>query len=194
MQEHAYASVCKGARGSTCLVKGPRPSYAEFPTLYPPSHHTRTCWNSTPGLVDELKAKDKALAELRSALAAAKANELFTKSVACPAGGLLLVERLDGVDGKAMQDAAEGLQKRLGDAAAVVLGGSPEEGKVSLVAAFGPAAVARGQQAGKVIGAVAKLCGGGGGGRPNLAQAGGKDASKIDEALEAARAQLADAL
>lgn len=51
-----------------------------------------------------------------------------------------------------------------------------------------------GLQAGKFIGGVARLCGGGGGGRPNLAQAGGKDASKLDEALEAAEQQLSESL
>ncbi|NJN87572.1 MAG: hypothetical protein HC881_16255, partial [Leptolyngbyaceae cyanobacterium SL_7_1] len=49
-------------------------------------------------------------------------------------------------------------------------------------------------QAGKFIGAIAKLCGGGGGGRPNLAQAGGRDPSKLAEALAEARTQLLDTL
>jgi alanyl-tRNA synthetase len=49
-------------------------------------------------------------------------------------------------------------------------------------------------QAGKFIGAIAKLCGGGGGGRPNLAQAGGRDASKLPEALAEARNQLHSSL
>jgi len=48
----------------------------------------------------------------------------------------------------------------------------------------------KGLQAGKFIGGIAKLCGGGGGGRPNLAQAGGRDASKLSEALETAKNQL----
>lgn len=48
--------------------------------------------------------------------------------------------------------------------------------------------------AGKFIGGIAKLCGGGGGGRPNIAQAGGKDASKLEEATEEARRQLEEAL
>lgn len=51
-----------------------------------------------------------------------------------------------------------------------------------------------GLQAGKFIGGIARLCGGGGGGRPNIAQAGGKDASKLDEALEAASQQLKESL
>ena len=48
--------------------------------------------------------------------------------------------------------------------------------------------------AGKFIGGIAKLCGGGGGGRPNLAQAGGRDASKLSEALETAKSQLVTGL
>ena len=49
-------------------------------------------------------------------------------------------------------------------------------------------------QAGKFIGGIAKICGGGGGGRPNLAQAGGRDASKLEEALATAKQQLVDGL
>ncbi|NET53633.1 MAG: hypothetical protein F6K09_34785, partial [Merismopedia sp. SIO2A8] len=49
-------------------------------------------------------------------------------------------------------------------------------------------------QAGKFIGTIAKICGGGGGGRPNLAQAGGRDASKLPEALETAIADLKSSL
>ena len=73
---------------------------------------------------------------------------------------------------------------------AVVLGSVPETDKVSLVAAFSPDVNKKGLQAGKFVGEIAKICGGGGGGRPNLAQAGGKDASKLPEALEYARTQL----
>jgi alanyl-tRNA synthetase len=79
----------------------------------------------------------------------------------------------------------------------VVLGGLPDPsdlGKVILVAAFGKAVIAKGQQAGKFIGCVAKACGGGGGGRPNLAQAGGRDGSALDGALEQARSALRAAL
>ena len=76
----------------------------------------------------------------------------------------------------------------------MVLGGLPEPaelGKVILVAAFGPAVVATGAKAGTFIGAIARLCGGGGGGRPQLAQAGGRDGAALDGALAEARRQLA---
>ena len=79
----------------------------------------------------------------------------------------------------------------------MVLGGLPEPAdlsKVILVAAFGKSVIAKGLKAGPFIGGVAKACGGGGGGRPNLAQAGGRDGAALDGALEQARAQLREAL
>lgn len=146
------------------------------------------------GLVEELKAAQKAVAELSGQLAGAKAAALAGQAITTPDGAKVLVARLDGVDPKALQDAAASLQAELGDPAAVVLGSAAADGKVGIAVAFSPAVVAAGQAAGKFVGGVAKVCGGGGGGRPNLAQAGGKDASKLDEALAAARQQLEAAL
>ena len=144
------------------------------------------------GLQEELKGVTKALAAARSELAVAKAAALAAQAE--PIGEhQLLVARLDGVDGGGLQSAAQGLADQLGDGAAVVLGGLPDPvdlGKVILVAAFGKAVVAKGQKAGQFIGGVAKLCGGGGGGRPNLAQAGGRDGAALDGALEQAKSSL----
>ena len=90
------------------------------------------------------------------------------------------------------QEAAKGLQERLGDQAAVVLLASPgpDEGKVAIAVALSAGAVGKGLKAGALAGTLAKLCGGGGGGRPNLATAGGKDPAGVPAALEAARAEL----
>jgi alanyl-tRNA synthetase len=144
------------------------------------------------GLQEELKATGKALAQARSEWAVARAGALV--QAAEPLGDYrLLVSRLDGVDGAGLQNAAQGLQEQLGVGAAVVLGGLPDPadaGKVVLVAAFGPALVAAGPKAGAFIGGIARLCGGGGGGRPQLAQAGGKDGAALDGALTAAGEQL----
>ncbi|MCP9792911.1 alanine--tRNA ligase [Vulcanococcus limneticus Candia 3F8] len=153
-------------------------------------------------LADELKATGKALAAARGELALAKAAALVAQAEplgATPAGEPFqrLVARLDGVEGAGLQSAAQGLADQLGDGAAVVLGGLPDPadlGKVILVAAFGKAVIGAGLQAGKFIGAVAKACGGGGGGRPNLAQAGGRDGAALDGALELARTELQAAL
>ena len=144
------------------------------------------------GLQEELKGATKALAAARSELAVAKAAALAAQAEAI-GEHQLLVARLDGVDGGGLQSAAQGLADQLGDGAAVVLGGLPDPadlGKVILVAAFGKAVVAKGQKAGQFIGGVAKLCGGGGGGRPNLAQAGGRDGAALDGALEQAKSSL----
>ena len=154
-------------------------------------------------LQEELRGSQKALAAVRGELAVAKAAALAARAEALgaiPAGSAragepfaLLVERLDGVEGGGLQAAAQGLVDRLGEGAAVVLGGLPDPadaGKVVLVAAFGAAVIAAGPKAGTFIAAVAKACGGGGGGRPNLAQAGGKDGAALDLALQQAEQQL----
>ena len=143
-------------------------------------------------LQDELKTTSKALQAVQAELAVAKSAALASKAVAV-GDFQLLVERLDGVDGSGLQGAAQNLSDQLGENAAVVIGGLPDpadQGKVILVAAFGKAVIANGQQAGKFIGGIAKRCGGGGGGRPNLAQAGGRDGAALDGALDAARQEL----
>jgi alanyl-tRNA synthetase len=147
-------------------------------------------------LADELKASQKALAAARSELAAAKAQALAVQAEAL-GDFRLLVARLDGVEGAGLQSAAQGLADQLGDGAAVVLGGLPDTadlGKVILVAAFGKTVIAKGSKAGAFIGGVAKACGGGGGGRPNLAQAGGRDGAALDQALHQAEHQLREEL
>ncbi len=143
-------------------------------------------------LQSELKQTQKQLEAVKQELALAKSDQLLAQAEAV-GEFQLLVTQVEAMDAKALQTAAERLQQKLGEAA-VVLGSVPAEGKVSLVAAFSPKVNEKGLQAGKFIGGIAKLCGGGGGGRPNLAQAGGKDASKLPEALETAQTQLREQL
>ena len=71
---------------------------------------------------------------------------------------------------------------------------SGKDGKVNLMAMATDDVVKKGVHAGNIIKAAAAVCGGGGGGRPNMAQAGGKDASKIADALEKAKAMVAEQL
>ncbi|WP_088894093.1 alanine--tRNA ligase [Leptolyngbya ohadii] len=143
-------------------------------------------------LQTELKTAQKQLEQLKSELALAKSDQLLGQAESV-AGLKLLVAELPGVDAEALKTVAEQLLQKLGEGA-VVLGSAPEENKVSLVAAFSKGVNDKGLQAGKFVGAIAKICGGGGGGRPNLAQAGGRDASKLPEALESARQELKSAL
>lgn len=102
----------------------------------------------------------------------------------------VLVENMDDMDADSLKSAAEYLVDLLKDPVAVVLGSCPGDGKVSLVAAFSPGIVELGFQAGKFIGSVAKMCGGGGGGRPNFAQAGGRKPENLSSALDKARTEL----
>ncbi|MCX6899433.1 MAG: alanine--tRNA ligase [Verrucomicrobia bacterium] len=78
---------------------------------------------------------------------------------------------------------AEAMKPVLASGIAVL--GAVAEGKVSLVCLVTPDLVKRGKHAGKIVGELAKICGGGGGGRPDMAQAGGKNPAKLDEALRA---------
>lgn len=139
-------------------------------------------------LQNELKASNKQLEALKQELALAKSDQLLTQAESV--GELkILVANLGEVDPESLKTAAERLLQKLGEGA-VVLGSIPEPDKVSLVAAFSKNVNAKGLQAGKFIGGIAKICGGGGGGRPNLAQAGGREPSKLAEALDAAKEQL----
>ena len=143
-------------------------------------------------LQNELKDTQKQLAALKGELAIVKSDQLL-KEVETVGEFKFIVSQLGDVDAEALKTAAERLQQKLGNAA-VILGSIPEADKVSFVAAFSPEVVKKGLHAGKLVGAIAKICGGGGGGRPNLAQAGGRDASKLKEALENARQQLREGL
>jgi alanyl-tRNA synthetase len=122
-------------------------------------------------------------------VALAKAEALVGQAVRLPSGITILVQQLQDVDAASLGVAAQRLQERLGDAAAVVLGSAADD-KVSIVAAFSPAVVKAGASAGSLVGPLAKLCGGGGGGKPAFAQAGGRDATKLADAIKLAREQL----
>ncbi len=144
------------------------------------------------GLQTELRTTQKQLETLKAELALAKSEALLSQAETVGNYKVLVAEMGD-VDPESLKTAAERLLQKLGNGA-VVLGSVPEAEKVSFVAAFSPDVNKSGLQAGKFIGAIAKICGGGGGGRPNLAQAGGRDPSKLPEALEKARTELHSAL
>ena len=146
-------------------------------------------------LMEDLKTSQKEAEALRGELAVAKATALASQAIDAPGGAKVLVARMDGVDPAALKAAAESLVAALGDDVAVVLGSGGDDGKVGLVASFTEGVQkAGGLKAGVVLGAAAKACGGGGGGKPGFAQAGGRDASALDAALEDAKKTIVDAL
>lgn len=141
----------------------------------------------------ELKLTQKELEAVKNELALVKSEGLINQAESI-GEFKLLVANLGEIDPKALQTAGERLQQKLGESA-VILASIPDSEKVSLVAAFSQKVIKeKGLQAGKFIGEIAKICGGGGGGRPNLAQAGGRDPNKLKEALETAKDQLIKAL
>ncbi len=137
-------------------------------------------------LTAELKAVQKELEALKAGIAAQKVEELL--KTATEVEGLQIVSAsFPGTGG----DAVRGMCDRARDAATpdtvVVLAGIQEDkGSVSFGCYCGPEAVRRGVKAGDVVREVAKICGGKGGGRPDIAMAGGRDLSKVDEAVKAA--------
>jgi alanyl-tRNA synthetase len=95
-------------------------------------------------------------------------------------------------DAKALLELVDRLKGRIGDAA--ILLGTAVDGRVHLVASVAPALVERGVRAGEVVKAAAEVVGGGGGGRDTMAQAGGRDPERLDEAIEAGEAVILSAL
>ena len=139
-------------------------------------------------LQTELKMNQKQLELLRTDLAIAKTDGLLA-TVEEINNFKLIVALVPGVSPEALKAAAERLLQKI-SVGAVVLGSSPEVDKVSLVAAFSPEVTPKGLHAGQFIGGIAKKCGGGGGGKPNLAQAGGRDVTQLPLALAEAKAEL----
>jgi len=130
-------------------------------------------------LLDEQRALEKQLAELEGKLARSRAEDLVA-SARQVNGVAVIAGRIDGLDPDGLRAVADTLRDRLGSG--VVCVGSVVDGKVNLVAAVTKDLTKR-FHAGKLIQEVAKAVGGGGGGRPDLAQAGGKDPAKLDAAL-----------
>ena len=103
-------------------------------------------------------------------------------------GVKLLAAEVDGVDMNGLRDLGDQLKEKLGEGVVVLASGN--DGKVSLMVTATDAAMKQGAHAGNLIKAIAGLVGGGGGGRPNMAQAGGKNPAGIQEALKKAAEAL----
>jgi len=132
-------------------------------------------------LLDDQKRLEKQIAQLETKLARSQAQDLVAAAKQV-AGVPVLAARLDGLDPDGLRAVVDTLRDRL--PSGIILLGSAVDGKVSLVAAVSKDLMKR-FPAGRLVQEIAKMVGGGGGGRPDLAQAGGKDAAKLDEALGA---------
>ncbi len=122
---------------------------------------------------------------LRVQMANLRVDELLRDS-ALIKGVTLIAARIDHMDRDALRTLGDALRDKSKDCC--ILLSSVSDGKIELIATATKSAVARGIHCGKLISAVAKHTGGGGGGKPDFAAAGGKDASKLDEAMALASA------
>ncbi len=133
---------------------------------------------------EECKALAKENDALKAKMAKAAAGDMM--SAAEEVNGVkILVSRLTDVDMNGMRDLGDEAKQKLGEA--IVVFAAENGGKVNLMATATDGAVAKGAHAGNLIKEIAKLVGGGGGGRPNMAQAGGKNPAGIEEALKRAK-------
>jgi alanyl-tRNA synthetase len=141
-------------------------------------------------LIKRTKELEKELAAAKQALVTGKASE-YTDDVQEIAGVKVLVTRMDGADARTLRDAIDRFKDKLQNA--VVVLGSVDDGKVRLAAGVTKNNTDR-VRAGDLIKPVAEQVGGKGGGRPDFAQAGGNDASKLDQALKSVPDWVAERL
>jgi alanyl-tRNA synthetase len=130
-------------------------------------------------LIDGARALEKELARLKSKVASAQGDDLALQAVDIK-GMKVLAVALEGADAKALRETLDKLKDKLKSAAVVLA--STEGGKVSLIAGVTSDLTAR-VKAGELVNFVAQQVGGKGGGRADMAQAGGTDASKLPAAL-----------
>lgn len=128
----------------------------------------------------EIKALSSELESLKSQAAKSALGDVMD-SVIEVNGVKLLASKVPGVDMNGLRDLSDQLKEKLGEG--VVVLASDLDGKVNLVAMATDGAMARGAHAGNLIKGIASLVGGGGGGRPNMAQAGGKNPAGIDDCI-----------
>lgn len=140
-------------------------------------------------LQDELKTLRSENESLKSKEAQAALGDV-TDQVKEVAGVKLLATSVKGVDMNGLRDLGDQMKTKLGEGVVVLI--SETDGKVNLITMATDEALAKGAHAGNLIKAIAPIVGGGGGGRPNMAQAGGKNPAGINDALAEAEKVLAN--
>ena len=131
-------------------------------------------------LLAQQRELEKELVQLQSARAISQSDAMLSQARRLN-GVNVVAGRVEGVDEKGLRDLADRLRDKLQPA--VVVLGTVQGDRVSLLAAVSKEATQR-YHAGNIIKQIAPLIGGGGGGRPDFAQAGGKDPTRLDEALQ----------
>ena len=135
-------------------------------------------------LMKEMKALQSENESLKAKAARSALGDVMDKLTEVK-GVKLLATKVPGVDMNGLRDLGDSLKEKIGEG--VILLASEKDGKVNLVAMATDEAQKRGAHAGNLIKGIAALVGGGGGGRPNMAQAGGKNPAGIEACLEEAK-------
>ncbi len=135
-------------------------------------------------LAETLQAQEKALAQQRREMARREFEGLLAQQVEQVQGVSVLAAQVEASDMDTLREMTDWFRDRL--PSGVILLGAVMNGKPGLVAAVTADLVAHGLHAGELVKSAARIVGGGGGGKPTLAQAGGRDASRLQEAIAAA--------
>ena len=145
------------------------------------------------GLQTELKYRDREITDLRQRLAKSEFTERLAEHSDNLNGARVLVTEVATTDGETLRKMADWFRDEVSSNGVLVVGMVAESGNPQLLAAV-TKDLTDTVHAGNLIKEIARIVGGGGGGRPNMAQAGGKDASKLGDALNRAKALIAEAL
>ncbi len=137
--------------------------------------------------VAESKNNEKKIAELNSQITKLKSADMFSNPIVID-GLELYVAKVEGTTPDALRSMGDDLKAKSDNVVAVIAGVNGD--KANLVAVCGKNAIAKGVKAGDLVREIAKLAGGGGGGRPDSAMAGAKDISKLDSAIEAVESKV----
>ena len=143
--------------------------------------------NKIKHLQSELKSANSEIESLKSKAAKEALGDVMD-AVEEVKGIKVLANKVEGVDMNGLRDLGDSLKEKLGEGVVALM--SAADGKVNIVIMATDGAVKAGAHAGNIIKAVAPIVGGGGGGRPNMAQAGGKNPAGIDDALKAVKTEL----
>ncbi len=134
-------------------------------------------------VMNELKAAEKALADMKAAESAGKMKEMLANAKAVGTVRVITAA-VDGLTGDGIRSMCDSCRDTAGEDAVVVLAGVGEN-NVTFGCFCAPAAIKAGAHAGNIVREVATICGGKGGGRPDIAMAGGKDVASVQKALDA---------
>ncbi|MBY5921468.1 alanine--tRNA ligase [Ferrimonas balearica] len=175
-------------QGAVAFARGQEAQLLETATLV--KGDAQSVASKVKGLLDKNRQLEKELEQLKQKLASAASANLVDSAIEI-GGAKVLISQLENADSKALRGMVDDLKNQLGSG--IVLLGNVADGKVGLIA--GVTKDLTGQvKAGELVNLVAQQVGGKGGGRPDMAMAGGTDAAALPAALEAAKTWLAEKL